>query len=223
MNGTQRGWDTLRRSPRERVRSRPGYALHWSLSRHEREKQKWFRPAAEKRLQCGLGFGWDRWKRNIHHCKGPDCSPPPIHPSQQSAKQSAPHPSRIRYHESTGIIAATAREIGSYAHLSSGMVSANSLASSAISASSRTGAACGDALRLEPGGFFCEASLKVEASSSSNEDDDDGDNIESRGGKKYLKIPSACHLVALVKLTQTSIRPGLLTVRGLDARYDWSS
>ena len=91
------------------------------------------------------------------------------------------------------------------------MVSAKRLASSAISASSRTGAACADALRLEPGGFFCEASLKVEASSSSNDDDDDGDNVEGREGKKHLKMPSACHLVALVKLTQTSIRPGLLS------------
>lgn len=27
-------------------------------------------------------------------------------------------------------------------------------------------------------------------------------------GKKHLKIPSACHLVACVKFTQTSMRPG---------------
>lgn len=30
-------------------------------------------------------------------------------------------------------------------------------------------------------------------------------------GKKHLKIPSACHLVAFLKLIQTSIRPGRLS------------
>lgn len=29
-------------------------------------------------------------------------------------------------------------------------------------------------------------------------------------GKKHLKIPSACHFVAWVKFTQTSMRPGRL-------------
>jgi hypothetical protein len=33
---------------------------------------------------------------------------------------------------------------------------------------------------------------------------------EGLKGKKHLKIPSACHLVACVKLTHTSIRPGRL-------------
>ena len=92
----------------------------------------------------------------------------------------------------------------------SGMASAKRFASSAISASSRTGAACADALRLEPGGFFCDASLVEASSGDSGVDGDGGDEGEGRDGKKHLKMPSACHLVALVKLTQTSIRPGLL-------------
>ncbi len=86
------------------------------------------------------------------------------------------------------------------------MVSAKRLASCAISASSRTGAACAEALRLEPGGFFCDGSL-VEASFGGDKDDE----AEGREGKKHLKMPSACHLVALVKLIHTSIRPGLLS------------
>lgn len=32
-----------------------------------------------------------------------------------------------------------------------------------------------------------------------------------RAGKKHLKIPSACHFVACLKFTQTSIRPGRLS------------
>lgn len=86
----------------------------------------------------------------------------------------------------------------------SGIASAKRLASWAISDSSRIGTAWADALRLDPGGFFCEASTASD--SDSLDDDSDG-----RDGKKHLKMPSACHFVALVKLTQTSIRPGLLS------------
>lgn len=84
----------------------------------------------------------------------------------------------------------------------SGIESAKRLASWAISDSSRMGTACADALRLDPGGFFCDASTD----SDSSDVDADG-----RDGKKHLKMPSACHFVALVKLTQTSMRPGLLS------------
>lgn len=87
----------------------------------------------------------------------------------------------------------------------SGIAPAKRLASRAISASSRRGTACADALRLEPGGFFCEVSMGEDEDEDSSDDDADG-----RDGKKHLKMPSACHLVALVKLIQTSMRPGLL-------------
>ena len=93
------------------------------------------------------------------------------------------------------------------------MASAKRLASSAISLSSMSGAVCADALRLEPGGLFSEVSPVGAPSSGDDDDDDDDDDdgSEDREGKKHLKILSACHLVALVKLTQMSIRPGLLS------------
>jgi hypothetical protein len=87
----------------------------------------------------------------------------------------------------------------------SGIASAKRLASRAISASSRIGTACADALRLDPGGFFCDASTGEDSL------DEDGDSSDGRDGKKHLKMPSACHFVAFVKLTQTSMRPGLLS------------
>jgi hypothetical protein len=87
----------------------------------------------------------------------------------------------------------------------SGIASAKRLARVAISASSRIGTACADALRLDPGGFFCDASTDGASF------DEDEDNADGRHGKKHLKMPSACHFVALVKLTHTSIRPGLLS------------
>ena len=68
------------------------------------------------------------------------------------------------------------------------------------------GTACADALRLDPGGFFCDASTD-----SVSSDDDEEEDADGRDGKKHLKMPSACHFVALVKLTQTSMRPGLLS------------
>ena len=102
------------------------------------------------------------------------------------------------------------REIGSYVHLALGMASAKRFASSANSASSRTGAARADALRLKPRGFLCDESLVGALSGDSGGDGDDGDEGESRDGKKHMKMPSACHLVALAKLTQTSVRLGLL-------------
>ena len=92
---------------------------------------------------------------------------------------------------------------------SSGIASANRLASWAISASSSIGTACADdALRLDSGRFFSEASVGDEVSSGDGGDEDDADG---RDGKKHLKMPSACHFVALVKLIHTSIRPGLLS------------
>lgn len=68
------------------------------------------------------------------------------------------------------------------------------------------GIACADAFRLEPGMFWTEVSF------SFSEEDVVVVVVVIEGlkGKKHLKIPSACHFVACVKLTQTSIRPGLL-------------
>ena len=60
-----------------------------------------------------------------------------------------------------------------------------------------------NALRLGKGRFCCEVSLGVVAGEAALEED-------GLYGKKHLKIPSACHLVACVKLTHTSIRPGRL-------------
>lgn len=36
-------------------------------------------------------------------------------------------------------------------------------------------------------------------------------SVEGFAGKKHLKIPSACHFVACLKFTQTSMRPGRLS------------
>ena len=92
---------------------------------------------------------------------------------------------------------------------SSGMASAKRLASSEISSSVRIGIACVNALRLGKGRFCCEASLGVAGDAT----------VEGLKGKKHLKIPSACHLVAWVKLTHTSIRPGRL--RAGSSRSIW--
>jgi hypothetical protein len=57
--------------------------------------------------------------------------------------------------------------------------------------------------------FFSEASADDgEASPGNGGDEDDADG---RDGKNKLKMPSACHFVALVKLIHKSIRPGLLS------------
>jgi hypothetical protein len=85
----------------------------------------------------------------------------------------------------------------------SGIVSAKRLASWAISASSRMGTECADAFRLDPA-----ASASVDVGDEASLVDEDADG---RDGKKHLKMPSACHLVALVKLTHTSMRPALLS------------
>ncbi len=72
------------------------------------------------------------------------------------------------------------------------------------------GAACpDDALRLESGRFFSKGS--VDDDDESSLDDGSDDEADGRDGKKHLKMPSACHFVALVKLIHTSIRPGLLS------------
>ena len=83
---------------------------------------------------------------------------------------------------------------------SSGIASAKRLASSEISSSVRIGIACVNALRLGNGRFCCEVSLGVVGEAT----------VEGLYGKKHLKMPSACHFVACVKLTHTSIRPGRL-------------
>ena len=94
----------------------------------------------------------------------------------------------------------------------SGIASAKRLASCAISASSRIGTACADdaAFRLDSGGFICDISKEI-GDDGGDDAADDEDDADGRDGKKHLKIPSACHFVALVKLIQTSIRPGLLS------------
>ena len=72
------------------------------------------------------------------------------------------------------------------------------------------GTACADdALHLESGRFISEASADDDGASS--DDGNDEDDADGRDGKKHLKMPSACHFVALVKLIHTSIRPGLLS------------
>jgi len=81
----------------------------------------------------------------------------------------------------------------------SGTASENLLASRAISASSRIG-------ELPTGALFLDLA-------GSPVDDKASLGVGACGGdeKNRLKIHSACHLVALVKLTQTSIRPGLVS------------
>lgn len=90
------------------------------------------------------------------------------------------------------------------------MASANVLARVHISSSVSRGIECAD-LRLAIGRFVCEASVTV----ATELEDEEAEEFEATGfagceGKKHLKIPSACHLVAWVKLTHTSIRPGRL-------------
>ena len=73
------------------------------------------------------------------------------------------------------------------------------------------GTACADdALRLESGRSLSEVSVDDDDEASSD-DGGDEDDADGRDGKKHLKMPSACHFVALVKLIHTSIRPGLLS------------
>lgn len=75
------------------------------------------------------------------------------------------------------------------------------------------GTACADdaAFRLDSGGFICDTSTDIGDDGGDDEADDDADDADGRDGKKHLKMPSACHFVAFAKLTQTSIRPGLLS------------
>lgn len=88
------------------------------------------------------------------------------------------------------------------------MASAKHLASSAISASSNRGIVCPGALRFGSGRFFCEMSVFSSVEGLEElELDEEGLELE---GKKHLKMPSACHFVAWVKFTQTSMRPGRL-------------
>jgi hypothetical protein len=103
------------------------------------------------------------------------------------------------------------RDVRPTLNSSSGMASAKRVASSDSSASSNNGAACVKAaFRLGRGMFFCELSFsgdgELEAADEEEEEEEDG--LE---GKKHLKRPSACHLVACVKLIHTSIRPGRLS------------
>lgn len=96
---------------------------------------------------------------------------------------------------------------------SSGIASANRLARSEISSSERRGTERPALLRLD------SASPSTEGVSSSGfadvlgEDADEGVGAllgEVFAGKKHLKMPSACHLLACLKFTQTSMRPGRL-------------
>ena len=89
----------------------------------------------------------------------------------------------------------------------SGMASAKRFASSAISTSSSTGMACATALRFGRGRFCCDTSIF----SSDVAPVDDEPEAAGLEGKKHLKMPSACHFVACVKFTHTSIRPGRLS------------
>jgi hypothetical protein len=107
------------------------------------------------------------------------------------------------------------RDVRPTLNSSSGMASAKRVASSDNSASSNNGAACVKAaFRLGRGMFFCELSfssdgeLEAAEEEEEEEEEEDDDGLE---GKKHLKRPSACHLVACVKLIHTSIRPGRLS------------
>lgn len=93
----------------------------------------------------------------------------------------------------------------------SGIASPNCFARPAISSSLSKRIACLEALRLEPGRFFCEASLAASVDEEADKSEvDDAAEADGLQGKKHLKMPSACHLVALAKFTHTSIRPGRL-------------
>lgn len=71
----------------------------------------------------------------------------------------------------------------------SGMAPAKRFASLEISNSSRAGPSCAGCMRLAPGIFISDVSTDVVSVV----------DADGRGGKKHLKMPSACHFVALVK------------------------
>ena len=65
--------------------------------------------------------------------------------------------------------------------------------------------ACPGALRFGIGRFCCDTSV---FSCDVVTGDDEAAGLK---GKKHLKMPSACHFVACVKFTHTSMRPGRLS------------
>lgn len=95
----------------------------------------------------------------------------------------------------------------------SGIWSAKRLARTLSSSSSRRGIEWAAALRFDPGKFFCATFevLSLPLSSALTSDGASSTSATFLHGKKHLKMPSACHFVAFVKFTQTSIRPGRLS------------
>ena len=73
------------------------------------------------------------------------------------------------------------------------------------------GTACADCLRFVRGMFLCSIGvLSVVLPEEPAFSELSAASVDFLQGKKHLKMPSACHLVAFVKLTHTSMRPGRL-------------